>query len=87
MHPHEPPPHIPQVDTHCAQGDEELFAEAVRTLQKGKAQGELSSTYEMLQVAIFGSATGLQKFFAFLNAMLAFERPRVPELVNCKVVF
>ena len=40
----------------------------------------------MLQAAIFGSTAGLQKYSAFLNAMLAFEMPRVPELANSKGV-
>ena len=41
-------------------------------------------TYEMLQAAAFGSTAGLQKCCAFLNAMLAFDMPRVPALVICK---
>ena len=40
----------------------------------------------MLQTAVFGSTAGLQKCCAFLNAMLAFEMPRIPALVNCKGV-
>ena len=40
----------------------------------------------MLHTAVFGSITGLQKCCTFLNAMLAFEMPRVPALVNCKGV-
>ena len=40
----------------------------------------------MLQAAVFGTIAGLQKCCAFLNAMLAFEMPRVPTLVNCKGV-
>ena len=63
-----------------------MFPEAVRNLKRGKALDELSGTYEMLQAAVFGSATGLHKCCAFLNAMLAFVIPRVPELVNCKGV-
>ena len=61
---------------------------SLRQSAKGKAPGtgELSGTYEMLQAAVFGSTAGLQKCCAFLNAMLAFEMPRVPELVNCKGV-
>ena len=62
-----------------------MFPEAVRNLKKGKAPGELNGTYEMLQAAVFSTA-GLQKCCAFLNAMLAFEMSRVPELVNCKGV-
>ena len=86
LHPHEPPPHVPLVDTAPAQCDEQMFAEVVRNLKKGKAPGELSGTYEMLQAAAFGSAAGLQKCCAFVNAMLAFDMPRVPALVNCKGV-
>ena len=40
----------------------------------------------MLQAAVFGTIAGLQKCCAFLNAMLAFEMPHVPALVNCKGV-
>ena len=63
-----------------------MFAEVVHNLKKGKSPGELSGTYEMLQAAVFGSTAGLQKCCAFLNAMLAFEMPHVPALVNCKGV-
>ena len=63
-----------------------MFAEVVRNLKKGKAPGELSGTYEMLQAAAFGTTAGLQKCCAFVNAMLAFDMPRVPALVNCKGV-
>ena len=61
---------------------------SLRQSAKGKAPGtgELSGTYEMLQAAVFSSTAGLQKCCAFLNAMLAFEMSRVPELVNCKGV-
>ena len=62
-----------------------MFAEVVRNLKKGKAPGELSGTYEMLQAA-FGSTAGLQKCCAFVNAMLAFDMQSVPALVNCKGV-
>ena len=51
-------------------------------LPKGEAAGELTGTYEMLQAAVFGSPTGLQKCCAFINAMLAFDIPRVPEILN-----
>ena len=81
LHPQEPPPRVPQVDTPPTQCDEEMLAEAVRNLKKRKAPGEVSGTYEMLQAAVFGSTAGLQGCCAFLNAMLAFKMPRNPELV------
>ena len=62
---------VPLVDTPPAQCDEEMFAEVVRNLKKGKAPGELSGTYETLQASAFGSTAGLQKCCAFVNAMLA----------------
>ena len=86
LHPHTPPPHIPQGDTPPDQCDEEMFAEVVRNLKKGKSPGKLSSTHAMLQATVLGSTAGLQRCCAFLNAMLAFEIPRVPALDNCKGV-
>ena len=51
-----------------------MFAEVVRNLKTGKAPGELSGTYEMLQAAAFGSTAGLQKCCAFVNASLTHPR-------------
>jgi hypothetical protein len=45
-----------------------------------------SRTYEMLQAAAFGSPQALDKFAAFINAMLAFEMPRAPSLLDSKGV-
>jgi hypothetical protein len=40
----------------------------------------------MLQAAAFGSPQALDKFAAFINAMLAFEMPRAPSLLDSKGV-
>ena len=66
------------------QFDEEELVEVLRDLKPGKAPGEFTGTYEMIQAAAFGSPAGLHKCCTFINAMLKFDMPRVLSLVNSK---
>lgn len=77
IHPQAEPPMLPEKDTPPLSCDAQTQAEVRRNLNSGKAANRHPATCEMPEVAAFNSPPAQDNFDTFVNAMIAFDMPRV----------